>query len=186
MCAVDWYDRGMKAFAKMVAFSATLAAVVGIGQTTAAPVVPDAIKAPSGDQVVLMARGSGVQIYTCTAGAGIAAIWVLKEPQAVLSEAKGAAIGRHLAGPTWELKDGSSITGKAQAHTDSPDADAVPWLLVNVTGHSGSGALDRVSAVQRINTKGGKAPATGCDAAHLNSEIKVDYSADYYFYAPAK
>ena len=41
-------------------------------------------------------------------------------------------------------------------------------------------------AAQRIHTKGGQAPAGGCDSSKLNTEKKISYTADYYFYAPAK
>ena len=37
-------------------------------------------------------------------------------------------------------------------------------------------------AVQRINTVGGLAPATGCDAAHAGATAPVFYTADYWFY----
>jgi len=50
--------------------------------------------------------------------------------------------------------------------------------------HAGSGVLSPVTSIQRVNTKGGKAPATGCDAASANKELRVPYSADYLFYAP--
>jgi hypothetical protein len=44
--------------------------------------------------------------------------------------------------------------------------------------------LSRATSIQRLNTKGGKAPASGCDAAHAGQEVRVPYSADYLFYAP--
>jgi Protein of unknown function (DUF3455) len=66
----------------------------------------------------------------------------------------------------------------------SPDADSIPWLLVNVVSHEGSGVLSRASSIQRLNTKGGKAPASGCDSATAGKEVRVPYSADYLFYAP--
>jgi hypothetical protein len=69
------------------------------------------------------------------------------------------------------------------AKADSGDADSIPWLLVNVTGHQGNGVLSRAKSVQRINTKGGKSPASGCDADHVDQEKRVEYSADYNFYA---
>src|SRR6266849_2519210 len=50
--------------------------------------------------------------------------------------------------------------------------------------NDGSRVLSRATTIQRLNTKGGKAPATGCDAAHLGQELRVPYSADYVFYAP--
>jgi hypothetical protein len=39
-----------------------------------------------------------------------------------------------------------------------------------------------VTSIQRLNTKGGKAPASGCDAAHTDQELRVPYSADYAFF----
>jgi Protein of unknown function (DUF3455) len=81
----------------------------------------------------------------------------------------------------------AKITGKAAAKVDSPDADSIPWLLVSVTGHSGTGVLSRVTTIQRIHTKGGQPPPAGdCNASKQSVEIKSSYSADYYFYAPAK
>ena len=66
----------------------------------------------------------------------------------------------------------------------SPDADSIAWLLVNIVGHEGNGVLSKATTIQRINTKGGKAPATGCDASHAGQELRIPYSADYVFYAP--
>jgi len=41
--------------------------------------------------------------------------------------------------------------------------------------------------VQRINTKGGMPPPDAdCNTAKVSTEVKSPYSADYYFYAPAK
>jgi hypothetical protein len=92
--------------------------------------------------------------------------------------------GRHFGGPTWELNDGSQITGKMAAKADAPDPKAIPWLLVTVTGHSGSGKLSGVTSIQRVNTIGGLAPAAAeCTSQSREVEFKSSYSADYYFYA---
>jgi hypothetical protein len=151
-----------------------------------APDVPDAIQVPAGEQVVLFARASGSQVYNCQAGADGKFAWTLKGPDAELKDRKDKAVGQHSAGPTWTLKDSSAVTGKAVAHVDSLDPDSVPWLLVEVVGHSGKGQLDKVTHIQRVHTHGGKAPADGCDAAHVNTENKSSYTADYYFFAPTK
>ena len=70
------------------------------------------------------------------------------------------------------------------ANAPSPDADSIPWLLVTAASHSGEGVLARVTSIQRINTKGGKALASGCDAAHAGQEERAPYSADYVFFVP--
>jgi hypothetical protein len=153
----------------------------------ATPQIPDAIKAPPGEKLVLKAHATGLQIYTCNMGADGIAQWKLKAPDADLHDKKGAVIGHHFAGPTWKHKDGSEVAGKASAHADSPDADSIPWLLVSATGHSGDGVFAKVSSIQRLNTKGGNPPpASECDASKSGTESKSKYSADYYFYAPAQ
>jgi hypothetical protein len=105
-----------------------------------------------------------------------------KAPEAQLADAKGKPFGKHFAGPTWQSSDGSSVTATLVAKMDSPDARSIPWLLLNVSNHQGDGILARAKAIQRVNTKGGKPPASGCDADHLNQEVRSPYSADYNFY----
>ncbi|HWN75636.1 MAG TPA: DUF3455 domain-containing protein [Candidatus Udaeobacter sp.] len=145
--------------------------------------IPEQIQAPAGEQLLLQVHAKGDQVYACKEGVTQFA-WTLKAPDAQLFDKDGKPFGKHFAGPSWEASDGSRVTGKAIANVPSPDADSIPWLLVNIVGHEGSGVLSRATSIQRINTKGGKAPASGCDAAHVGQELRVPYSADYLFYAP--
>ena len=149
--------------------------------------VPEKLKAPAGEQLILETHATGWQIYVCQAGADQKFAWVFKAPEADLHDASGETIGSHYAGPAWELSaDGSEVTGKVVARQDAPDADAIPWLLLTATGHSGSGILTRVTTIQRLHTKGGQPPPPDfCDASHSGTEAKRPYSADYYFHAPA-
>ncbi|MGA8618714.1 MAG: DUF3455 domain-containing protein [Candidatus Sulfotelmatobacter sp.] len=151
-----------------------------------APDVPDAIQAPAGEEVVLFVHASGSQIYACQAGAADRFSWTLKGPEAELRDRNDKVIGQHSAGPTWKLKDGSEVTGKAAAQVDSLDADSIPWLLVKVVNNAGKGQLSNATTIQRVHTKGGKPPAEGCDESHKGTETKSSYTADYYFYAPSK
>ena len=156
------------------------------GQDIPRPSVPDQIKAPANEDVIFVAHASGSQIYTCELAGGTYG-WKLKAPDAELRDSQGAIIGHHFAGPTWKHNDGSEVTGKAVAKVDSPQPDSIPWLLVSATGHSGNGTLTRVTTIQRINTHGGQPPpAADCNAPKQNNEAKTAYTADYYFYAPAK
>jgi len=149
----------------------------------AAQQVPQQLQPPAGEQLLLQLHAKGDQIYTCKGDAAQFS-WTLKAPDAQLFDKDGKPFGKHFAGPSWEASDGSRVTGKAVANAPSPDADSIPWLLVNIISHEGTGALSRATTIQRLNTKGGKAPATGCDAAHAGQELRVPYSADYLFYAP--
>jgi hypothetical protein len=155
-----------------------------MGTPQAPTEAPEKLKAPAGEQLVLSAHATGSQIYVCQIGSDQKLGWVFKAPEADLHDASGAVIGTHFAGPTWKHKDGSEVTGKMVARQDSPDADSIPWLLLTVTGHAGSGVFARVTTIQRLHTKGGQPPQSGCDDAHHGSEVKRPYSADYYFYAP--
>jgi Protein of unknown function (DUF3455) len=150
------------------------------------PDVPKAIQAPAGEEVVLVVHASGSQIYTCKAGTDGKLAWTFKAPEAELKDGSGKVIGSHFAGPTWKLNDSSEITGKPSAHVDSPDPDSIAWLLGSVVSHSGKGLLSSVTTIQRVHTHGGKPPAAGCDESHHDAETKSSYTADYYFYAPAK
>jgi hypothetical protein len=145
--------------------------------------VPAQIQAPANEKLLLQVHAKGDQVYICQEGVTQFA-WTLKAPDAQLFDKDGKPFGKHFAGPSWEANDGSRVVGKAVANAPSPDADSIPWLLVNIVSHEGSGVLSPVTSIQRINTKGGKAPASGCDSSHAGQEIRAPYSADYAFYAP--
>src|SRR4029077_3417165 len=160
-----------------VALAMTFTAAAGAQQ------VPPALQPPANEQLVLQVHAKGDQIYACKVD-GPQPGWTLKAPDAQLFDKDGKAFGKHFAGPSWEASDGSRVIGKAIANVPSPDADSIAWLLVNIVGHEGSGVLSPATTIQRLNTKGGKAPASGCDASHAGQEVRVAYSADYAFYSP--
>jgi hypothetical protein len=147
--------------------------------------VPKELQPPANEQFLLQVHAKGDQIYTCKVD-GAQFGWTLKAPEAQLFDKDGKPLGKHFAGPSWEANDGSRVTGKAVANAPSPDADSIPWLLVTVASRSGEGLLARVKFIQRVNTKGGKAPASGCDTAHSGQEYRAPYSADYVFFALAR
>jgi hypothetical protein len=170
----------------LLGITATIAMNAG-AYAAAAPDVPDQLKVPAGEKLVFRAHASGAQIYVCQQGTDGKSQWTLKAPEAQLYDPKGAVVGHHYAGPTWKHTDGSEVTGKASVKVDSPDPDSIPWLLVTATGHSGVGMFAQVTSIQRVHTKGGKAPAAdGCDGSKTGAEATIPYAADYYFYAPAK
>jgi hypothetical protein len=153
--------------------------------------VPAAIALPAGAKVKLHYRGVGAQIYGCLANGGADAgadagataySWVFKAPDALLLDMNFAPVGMHGAGPSWTSSDGSVVTAKAQANADAPRAGAIPWLLLKEDTTTGTGVFSDITFIQRLNTAGGKAPATGCDATTVNTQVRVPYSADYYFF----
>jgi hypothetical protein len=165
--------------------SVTLLAVMstGLAFLIAAQQVPQQLQPPTNEQLLLQVHAKGAQVYTCKSD-GAQFTWTLKGPDAQLFDNNGKPFGRHFTGPSWEANDGSRVIGKAIANAPSPDADTIPWLLVNIVSHDGNGVLSRATTIQRLNTKGGRSPASGCDASHVGQEVRVSYSADYLFYAP--
>jgi hypothetical protein len=158
-------------------------ASAGLSFSTAAQDIPEQLRPPADEQLLIQVHAKGDQVYVCNSGASHFA-WTLKGPDAQLFDRNGKPFGKHFAGPAWEANDGSRVVGKAIANSPSPDANSIPWLLVTILSHEGNGVLSRVTTVQRVNTKAGKSPESGCDASHVSEEVRVSYSADYRFYAP--
>ena len=150
------------------------------------PQVPDNLKVPDGQTISLKGLGKGVQIYVCTAKAGGPGKfeWSFKAPEADLTNERGEKIAKHYAGPTWEANDGSKVVGEVQQKADAPRPGAIAWLLLKARANEGSGTFAKVTYIQRVDTEGGVAPAVGCDEAHVNTEARIDYKANYYFYVP--
>ena len=141
--------------------------------------VPAALAVPDGDCLEVQALGTGVQVYTCTAGA-----WALKAPEANLLDRHGRFVGNHFLGPTWQWNDGSKVKGARNAQVAAPDAaHDIAWLLLDVASEDGDGRLAAVTHIQRIHTAGGVAPAGPCTTEA--AEIRVPYTADYLFFRPA-
>jgi hypothetical protein len=95
---------------------------------------------------------------------------------------------------TWQSSfDSSRVWAQKQnfitAGTDAscPNGGSIDCLLLQVIGTAegptGGKSLTKTTFVQRLNTKGGSAPATGCSvASDVGRQTLVPYSADYYFF----
>jgi len=85
----------------------------------------------------------------------------------------------------WAKAVGSIPAGSDPA--SCPNSGAIPCLLLqsigNEQGPTGGKILADTTFVQRLNTKGGSAPATGCAvASDVGKQALVPYTADYFFY----
>src|SRR6266567_4667890 len=162
----------------MPALKSLALAIFALTSTSAfaAETLPEAIAAP-GETTLLSVHAEGAQVYECKAGTDGKLAWAFREPIATLL-AEGKTIGRHYAGPNWELADGSAVAAKAAGNAPGATGADIAWLKLDVTAHRGSGVLTPVTTVQRINTHGGKLDGA-CDKA---GEFKsVPYSAEYVF-----
>jgi hypothetical protein len=138
--------------------------------------VPTALAAP-GETVIVTYHAEGAQIYECKADSDGKLSWVFREPIATLLLG-GKTVGRHYTGPTWELTDGSAVTGKVVGNAPGATANDIPWLKLKAMNYSGSGLLTNITTIERINTHGGAAQGA-CDQAGAFSSVA--YSADYIF-----
>jgi hypothetical protein len=145
--------------------------------------IPDILKVPEGNVLLLRAHGRGVQKYACPVSATSKAV-----PHAILVAGDGGdLVAIHFGGPTWEALDGSSVVGDGPnaKHFTPPDPDDIDWLLLPAKSTAGNGQFSKVTFIQRLFTDGGQPPAQGCDQAHNQTEVLVEYSAQYLFYVPA-
>jgi hypothetical protein len=158
-------------------------AALGIaGVLAASAQTGHSIDVPAGARMVLEARGSGVQIYSCTATDG-GAKWALQGPEAKLLDADGRQIGAHFAGPTWRLNDGSQVQGTVVAIQMAAQAGVVPWLLLRVKPGTATGQLANVAYIRRTETEGGGEDPSACrTSADVGKTARVPYLAKYTFY----
>lgn len=161
--------------------------------------LPASVKVTGQGETVLLRAAvvQGYQMYECQASTTNASgfAWKLQAPFAVLKADQGTNV-LHSTGPTWlYTQDGSEIratVGKFTTTKESvvpasatPDTTAVAWLRLDVTEHHGNhGLFSNVDQVQRLYTRGGTAPSSGCnrDAANQHVIQPVSYTAEYVFW----
>lgn len=163
-----------------------LALMAGCATTAPPPPlnIPAILSVPGDQRLATIVEATGVQIYTCQPAKDPAAgnHWIFRAPEAELRAQSGQTFGRHYAGPTWEARDGSKVIGVVKAKENSPDANAIPWLLLSTGETVGHGVLDQTTSIQRLNTVGGQPPTPDCGASSLGREMRVPYQAEYRFY----
>lgn len=142
--------------------------------------MPASIAAP-GETLVATFHAQGAQVYECKTDSSGKLAWQFREPIATLLDG-GKTVGRHYAGPNWELADGSVVVAKAAGRAPSASATDIPLLKLEVTSRRGSGRLADITTIQRLNTKGGSAEGP-CNVAGVF--LSVPYTADYLFYRNA-
>jgi hypothetical protein len=159
-------------------------AFVSFGTAAQMMDVPESVRVPAGHTMAMKAVGVGELTYECRVKANDAAAfeWVFVGPVAKLMDpATNKEVGKYYAGPTWEAADGSKVTGKQVAVAPGM-AGSIPLQLVKAEPAMGTGAMAGVTYIQRVNTKGGVAPADPCMATSAGMKKQVPYQADYVFF----
>ena len=145
--------------------------------------LPEAVRVPAGQKLMMATSATGEITYECREKKDMAGQheWAFVGPVATLYGGDKKTVGKYYAGPTWEAADGSKVTGK-QVAVAPASPGSIPLQLVKAEPAMGAGAMTGVSYIQRLNTKGGVAPAMPCDAAGKGQRKVVAYEADYVFY----
>ena len=130
-------------------------------------------------------RASGVQVYECRAllTNPDRFAWQFVAPDVTLTDPTtggDTAVLRSV--DLWNsLTDRSSVSAVLRA-TQSAGTTNLPWTYMRAIPASPDGMFAGVTSIQRVNTSGGAAPPTGCAADTAGSELRVPFTAEYYFY----
>jgi hypothetical protein len=151
--------------------------------------IPEAVAVPSnlpgGTIRVATYFADGVQKYKARPKAGDPAAfeWVFVAPDADLFDISNKKAGTHGAGPFWQVSLADSVFAEqfTPAKTaPATDAQTIDWLLLKPkTGTTPKGIFADVDYIQRIATKGGKAPTTPPLSA--TDTVNIRYQAIYRF-----
>ena len=181
----------------------TMLGIESASAQTRVPPMPPKIEVGDGFSLFYSAHAIGTQNYMCLpAAAGFA--WRPIGPQATLFQTffgfrqqvvthflSANADEGGLARATWQHSlDSSRVWAKSIESSSDPefvDANAIPWLKLEragfQSGPAGGSFLTQARYIQRLNTSGGLAPATGCaQATDVGVMALVPYEADYFFY----
>lgn len=186
-------------FWKTTLLGLTLSAAMTSGRVVP-PDVPANLVVPEGNKLFAITHAEGTQNYVCLPNGGTFT-WVHHGPQAALFDSRGAQVMTHFlsANPdengalraAWQdSRDTSAVWAMAIESSTDPEyvsSGAVPWLLLRVVGAEfgpqWGDRLTKTTFIQRVNTAGGVAPATGCSGTgDVGNRALVPYSTDYLFY----
>jgi hypothetical protein len=165
-----------------------------IGANAFAPVacsanIPDSLKVPAGNKLVLQTFANGVQIYQLKRSTTFPSTltWVNIAPSASLYAKPDFTnqIGIHYGGPSWQFtkgafKDEKVVAKKLKGSVQDPSA--IPWLLLEAVD-SLSSAGNRITYIHRLCTTGGLEPPPPVASDEEGRIDSIPYTAVYLFYA---
>lgn len=146
--------------------------------------LPVAVQVPAGHKVAMETVGVGQITFECRAKKEMSTEyeWVFVGPDAQLKGRNGVVIGKYWGPPaTWESIDGSRVTATQVALAPAGEGN-IALQLVKANPVTGMGAMQGVSYIQRVATRGGVIPKVACNATSLGNKEIVPYQADYIFW----
>ena len=148
----------------------------------------DQIQVPAGNVVALETTAVGLLNYECKANPAMGGNigWVLASPQAELVDRTGKVVAKYSGPPaTWTHTDGSSVVGMQIAVAPRPGSTNLALQLVKATPAAMPGAMQNITYIQRIKTKGGQDFSKACTQADVGDKLTLPYQADYIFWKAA-
>ena len=145
----------------------------------------ESIRVPAGHVVALETTGVGVLNYECRANVAASGQvgWALVTPKADLIDRTGKTVGTYGGPPaTWTHMDGSTVVGTQLAIAPVLGSNNIALQLSKGNPGTTAGALQGVTYVQRINTKGGQDLSKACTSADIGDKLTLPYQADYIFW----
>ena len=145
----------------------------------------ESIRVPAGNVVALETTGVGVLNYECrnnVAATGQVG-WTLVTPKADLIDRTGKTVGTYSGPPaTWTHMDGSTVIGTQIAIAPVLGSTNIAIQLSKGAPGMASGAMQNVTYIQRINTKGGQDLSKACGPSDIGDKLTLPYQADYIFW----
>lgn len=145
----------------------------------------ESIRVPAGNVVALETTGVGVLNYECrnnVAATGQPG-WTLVTPKADLIDRTGKTVGTYSGPPaTWTHMDGSTVIGTQIAISPVLGSTNIATQLSKGAPGMAAGAMQNVTYIQRINTKGGQDLSKACGPADIGDKLTLPYQADYIFW----
>ena len=138
------------------------------------------------EEAVLALSESGVNIFVCKPRLGAPGdyAWSFVAPDATLYDG-ARSVARQTSPNLWESTgDRSSVSGFPRA-AQNAGGDNLPWALYLARPAGDDGMFAGVTSIQRVNTRGGVEPTSGCTADNAGAEQRIAFNADYYFYRPS-
>lgn len=185
-------------------------------QNVTPPPTPSQITPEAGNVAFAVGHAQGTQGYIClpTSTGGTSWTVLSARPEATLFVkifGKDVQIITHFLSPdntanrvpraTWQSSFDTSRVWAARVNgipagsdpASCPNTGAIDCLLLvtkaTQDGPTGGKFLSKTTFVQRLNTRGGSAPAdnAGClSSADVGQQLLVPYTADYFFYRKAE
>lgn len=144
--------------------------------------IPPSARVPRGHRLLGYVVGRGTGVYTLQADPTEpdGRTWVQTGDEGGdLFDDVGDPIGHH-GNDSWSTNNGNQVS--AQPVTTVPQNNGTQWALYRATSNQGHGALGSANYVLQVHTTGG--PPHPTDRDPIGTQVRAQYSADYYFYGP--